>query len=264
VVINLAVNSRDAMPNGGKLIFQTKNLELSTPYVEKGFEIPTGRYIVLTVADTGTGIAPEHLDRVFEPFFTTKEASQGTGLGLSTVYGIVKQSGGYITVHSEVGLGTAFKIYLPRVDQPVDASTPPEMDEQRLHGTETVLVVEDDQSVCELAAGILKQHGYKVITANSGEEALRRAREFQGTIHLLLTDIVMAGTSGHELSQQLKKMQGELRVLYMSGYPHFSLSTSDFLDFGQPILAKPFTPSELSREARRILDHASHAAAVER
>ena len=262
VVVNLAINSRDAMPRGGQLVFQTKNVELSSPYGERGFEIPAGRYIVLTVTDTGTGIAPENLDRVFEPFFTTKEASQGTGLGLSTVYGIVKQSGGYISVHSELGLGTTFRIYLPRVDQVAESLMPADIETPSLDGTERILVVEDDQSVCELAASVLKQHGYNIMTATSAEDALRRVGEFKGVIDLLLTDIVMAGTNGYELAALLKEVQPGLKVLYMSGYPHFALSGPEPVDL-QAILAKPFTPSELLRDARRVLDHQGDAAALE-
>jgi len=262
VVVNLAINSRDAMPNGGKLVFQTKNLELSTAHAAKTFEIPPGSYVVLTATDTGTGIAPENLDRVFEPFFTTKEAGQGTGLGLSTVYGIIKQSGGYISVHSELGLGTTFKIYLPRVDQPIDTLTPEETGSQKLDGTETILIAEDDKGVCELAASVLKQRGYKVLIAHSGEEALRRAGEFPDEIHLLLTDIVMSRPAGPELARQLKRARPSLKVLYMSGYPQLSVAGGNIIELDQPILAKPFTPLELVREARKVLDCENHLTAV--
>ncbi|HEY6253240.1 MAG TPA: ATP-binding protein [Candidatus Angelobacter sp.] len=262
VVINLAVNSRDAMQHGGKLIFQTRNLELSTPFEAKGFEIPPGRYVVLTATDTGTGIPPENLDRVFEPFFTTKEAGHGTGLGLSTVFGIVKQSGGYISVDSELGLGTTFKIYLPRVDKPVETFAPSEIRAQSLDGTETILIAEDDESICELAATVLQQRGYNVLVSNSGDEALRRASEFPGEIHLLLTDIVMSRPAGPELARQLKKVRPSLKVLYMSGYPQLSVAGGNMIELDQPILAKPFTPSELVREARRILDCENHLTTV--
>jgi CheY-like chemotaxis protein len=216
--------------------------------------IPAGHYIVLGVTDTGTGILPEHLDRIFEPFFTTKEAGHGTGLGLSTIYGIIKQSGGYILVYSEAGLGTTFNVFLPRVDEPAETIAPAQQTSRNLHGTETVLVVEDDRSVCTLTANILGQHGYKVITANSAEEALRRAGEFEDAIHLLLTDIVMAKTSGIELARQLKERRPGLSVLYMSGYPYFSVSGASVMDFRETILAKPFTPSELLRAIRTCLD----------
>ena len=261
VVMNLAINARDAMPNGGKLVFETRNLELADPYPQRGFEIPAGRYVVLGVTDTGTGILPEHLDRIFEPFFTTKEVGSGTGLGLSTVYGIVKQSGGYISVDSKAGLGTTFNIYLPRVDEPAETLAPALKAPRNLHGTETVLVVEDDRRVCTLTANILGQHGYKVIPAVSAEEALARAGDFEGEIHLLLTDIVMARTNGRELAQRLKEQRPGLRVLYMSGYPHFSLSGAGMMDFRETILAKPFTPSELVRAIRTCLDCEVHGEA---
>ncbi len=260
VVMNLAVNSRDAMPNGGKLVFQTRNLELSSPYLETGFEIPLGHYVMFSVTDTGVGIAPEHLDRIFEPFFTTKGASHGTGLGLATVYGIVKQSGGYISVYSEVGLGTTFKIYLPRVDQPADVLKPAVVNGHIPGGAETILIAEDDQRLCQLATDVLRQRGYRVLAANSGEEALQRANEFENKIDLLLADIVMPGIGGYELARQLKGSRPGLKVLYMSGYPHYSLSSRT--DFHEPILAKPFTPSELTREIRRVLDGENHMAAV--
>jgi PAS domain S-box-containing protein len=263
VVINLALNSRDAMPNGGKLVFQTENLELASPYVESGFRMPLGRYVVLAVSDTGTGILPQHRERVFEPFFTTKEAGHGTGLGLSTVYGIIKQSGGYISVYSEVGLGTTFKIYLPRVDKPVDTLKPETISTQNLNGTETILIAEDDPRVCELAAGILSQHGYKVLTANSAAEALRCASEFKGEVHLLLADIVMAAASGYELARKLKEMRPALKVLYMSGYPRYALSSRmNMNDFHESLLSKPFTPAELAHETRRTLDGENHLVAM--
>ena len=253
VVMNLAVNSRDAMPNGGKLLFETKNLELSAAYPGKGFEIPAGRYVVLAVTDTGTGIKPEHLDRIFEPFFTTKEVGSGTGLGLSTVYGIVHQSGGWISVYSEPDLGTTFKVCLPRVDASAETFRPIEKGPENLRGTETVLVVDDDQGVCALTGNILDQYGYQVITSNSGDDALRRAGEFEGEIHLLVTDVVMARINGSELAQRLKVKRPGLKVLYMSGFPSLSLSNGSVMDFRETTLAKPFAPSELAREARRTL-----------
>lgn len=254
VVMNLAINARDAMPKGGRLVFETKNMDLTAPYVQRGFEIAAGRYVVLTVTDTGMGILPEHLERIFEPFFTTKEAGRGTGLGLSTVYGIIRQSGGYVSVYSEPGLGTTFNVYLPRVDQPAETFTADSTATGSLEGTETVLVVEDDVRVCKLTADILGQHGYRVVTANSGEDAFLRTSAFEGTIDLLLTDIVMARTSGPELAQRLKEQRPGLRVLYMSGYPHFALSGANVMDYRETILPKPFTPSELVLAIRTCLD----------
>jgi PAS domain S-box-containing protein len=254
VVMNLAVNARDAMPQGGKLLFETKTLDLTVPYPERGFEIPPGRYVMLIVTDNGTGIRPEDLDRIFEPFFTTKVIGTGTGLGLSTVYGIVKQSGGYIWASSDLGLGTTFKVCLPRVDSPADAIRPAEPEPENLAGTETVLVVDDDRRVCELTAKILDQYGYQVITANSGEDAERRAGEFAKEIHLLVTDVVMSGTSGRELAEQLKAKRPGLKTIYMSGYPHVALSREQIIDLRGATLPKPFAPTELAREAKRALN----------
>jgi two-component system, cell cycle sensor histidine kinase and response regulator CckA len=254
VVINLAVNARDAMPGGGKLLFESKNLDLSAPYTERGLEIPAGHYVMLAVTDTGTGIAPEHLGRIFEPFFTTKQPGHGTGLGLSTVYGIVRQSGGHVWVYSDVGVGSTFKICLPRVDSPAEAIKPLDLDPESLRGTETVLVVDDDVRVCELTAKVLAQYGYHVIAAHSSEDALRRAREFNGEIHLLVSDVVMAKASGLELARRLKSTRPGLAVLYMSGYPQLALTEDSVVDLGAITLPKPFTPSDLAREARKALD----------
>jgi PAS domain S-box-containing protein len=254
VVINLAINARDAMPNGGTLLFDTKNQDFATPYAERNFEIPLGRYVLLAVTDDGTGIAPEMVDRLFEPFFTTKEIGRGTGLGLSTVYGIIKQSGGFIWVYSEVGVGTTFKVCLPRVDQPAETATRPETAAEDLRGTETILVVEDDPRVRELTARILREYGYKVLAAESGEEALRQAERSTGEIHLLLTDVIMSRAKGTEFAKQLKAKLLRLEVVYMSGYPHFSSSARDPLDFRDRLLTKPFSPSELARKVRAALN----------
>lgn len=253
VAMNLAVNARDAMPQGGKLIFATKNLDLTVAYPGKGFEIPPGRYVVLIVADTGTGIQPENLDRIFEPFFTTKGVGVGTGLGLSTVYGIVRQSRGWIWAESDVGVGTSFKICLPRVDLPADAVQVDHPGLENLSGEGTVLVVDDDDAICELAAKILYQYGYHVITATSGKDAERWAREFDQEIHLLVTDVVMAGTSGQQLAEKLKKQRPTLKIIYMSGYQHLTHSHEVPVDLPAAILGKPFAPADLAREAKKIL-----------
>jgi nitrogen-specific signal transduction histidine kinase len=255
VVMNLAVNARDAMPDGGKLFFETKNLELTSAFAEGNREMPPGRYVMLAVSDLGTGIAPEHLDRIFEPFFTTKEVGRGTGLGLSTVYGIVKQSGGYIWVYSELGRGTTFKIYLPRVDQPAESLSPFEAGPEDLTGTETVLVVEDDARVRELTAKILNQYGYKPITACCAEEALCRSDEFGSEIHLLLTDVVLASTGGRELAERLKARRPRLKVVYMSGYSHLWFCESETVNYPETLLVKPFGPSAMARIIRKTLNH---------
>jgi len=254
VVMNLAVNARDAMQRGGTLLFETKNLDLSLPYPITGFEIPAGRYVMLVVSDTGTGICPEHLDRIFEPFFTTKGVGSGTGLGLSTVYGLVKQSGGYIWVDSDVGVGTTFKLCLPRVDLPPDPIRLDKTGHENLTGSATVLVVDDDSRVCELTAKILSQYGYHVITADSGEHAERRADEFGDEIHLLVTDLVMPGESGKELAQQLKTKRPALKTLYMSGYPNLTRSVKNGGGFWEATLPKPFAPVDLARAAKNALN----------
>jgi PAS domain S-box-containing protein len=256
VVMNLAVNARDAMPRGGTLLFQTQNLDLPVPYPASGFEIPAGRYVLLVVTDTGTGIRPEDLDRIFEPFFTTKAAGSGTGLGLSTVYGIVKQSGGYIWAYSDLGVGTTFKVCLPRVDLPPDPIDLEETALEDLSGSETVLVVDDDARVCELTAKILGQYGYHVITADSEERAEQRAADFAGEIHLLVTDVVMAEGGGRELAQQLKIARPAIRTLYMSGYPHLARAGKTDTNFGESMLLKPFAPIDLARAAKRALNGA--------
>ena len=252
VIMNLALNARDAMPNGGTLTFETQNLDLALPGSQNGLEMPPGRYVTLTITDTGTGILPEHLDRIFEPFFTTKAKGKGTGLGLSTVYGIVRQSGGYVWADSHVGAGTVFKVCLPRVDAEADVIGLPAASD-KLHGTETVLVVDDDCGVCELTAKILGQCGYQVLTAHSGEEALRQADAFSADIDLLVTDVVMPQMSGWELARRLKAKRPGLKVIYFSGY-------SDVSPVGEqpvalaPILCKPFSPHDLASHVREVLD----------
>jgi len=242
------------MPHGGTLLFETKNLDLPLPYPAAGFEIPAGRYVMLVVTDTGTGISREHLDRIFEPFFTTKAVGLGTGLGLSTVYGIVKQSGGYVWIYSDVGIGTTFKVCLPRVDLPPDPIRLDKPEREDLTGSATVLVVDDDARVCELTAKILSQYGYHVITADSAERAERRAAEFGDEIHLLVTDLVMSGESGKELAQQLKTKRPCLKTLYMSGYPNVTHSVKTGADFWEATLPKPFAPVDLARAAKNALN----------
>ena len=255
VLMNLAANASDAMPNGGTLRIATRNLDLTSAYPERDFEIPAGRYVILEVSDTGTGIAPEFLGRIFEPFFTTKEAGRGTGLGLSTVYGIVKQSGGYVWAHSEPDAGATFKICLPRIDQAADevalqALATPSV----LGGNETVLLVEDDSSVRELVTKILAQYAYRVVSAASGTEAIRLARQYESEIHLLLTDVIMPDGSGKDLAALLRDLRPRLKVLYISGYPHIPSAGVDTMDFREAFLAKPFAPADLAGRVRETLD----------
>ncbi len=253
VLMNLVVNARDAMPTGGKLILETGNAELGDQYAELHQQVVPGRYVMLAVSDTGAGMTPEIKARIFEPFFTTKEKGKGTGLGLSTVYGIIKQSGGYVWVYSEIGRGTAFKLYLPRVDAPADALVPAR-EPASLAGTETILLAEDDPVLRPLAKGLLEKLGYAVLDAGDAAEALEAARQHNGPIHLLVTDVVMPGISGRELARQLEQTRPTTRVLYTSGYTDDAIVHHGMLESGLNFLQKPFTPAALARKVREVLD----------
>ncbi|HEY2459461.1 MAG TPA: PAS domain S-box protein [Candidatus Acidoferrum sp.] len=254
IIMNLAVNSRDAMPGGGRLIIETSNAELDATYNTTHPIVKPGRYILLAVSDTGTGMDAATQAHIFEPFFTTKEQGKGTGLGLATVYGVVKQSGGFIWVYSEVGKGTSFKIYLPRVDEAVDKGgmIHPLADVPR--GTETVLLAEDEQDVRDVAREFLESGGYTVIEARDGAEALRLASQHPaGTIDLLVTDMVMPGMTGQQLAGRLKQQHGDLRVIYMSGYSEHTVAEAAHPDFSVRLLTKPFCRNALLRAAREVL-----------
>jgi two-component system cell cycle sensor histidine kinase/response regulator CckA len=252
VIMNLAVNSQDAMPTGGQLTIETADVELSEGYVEAHQTVRPGSYTMLVVTDTGTGMDAETRSRAFEPFFTTKEKGHGTGLGLSTVYGIVQQSGGYVWLYSEPGHGTTFKIYLPRVDEPTGQPLPREMP-KTLTGTETILLVEDEAMMRPLVNGILEKRGYRVLVAQNATEALTLARQHDGPIHLLLTDVVMPGNSGPELAARLVASRPETAVLYMSGYTDDATVRHGLLDRGLNYIQKPFTPSALAQKVRQVL-----------
>jgi PAS domain S-box-containing protein len=254
VIVNLAVNARDAMPTGGRLTIETANADLSDEYAEGHQPVVPGRYVMLAVSDTGIGMAPEIRGRIFEPFFTTKDKGKGTGLGLSTVYGIVKQSGGYIWVYSEPAHGATFKIYLPRVDAPVEAPAPPRPRGPAPAGTGTILVAEDDDLLRPLIRSILEVHGYKVLDAPNARAALARAREHAGDIHLLVTDVVMPGESGRQLARQLLDVRPKLRVLYVSGYTDDAIVHHGMLEPGLHYLQKPFTPAALVGKVRDVLE----------
>jgi len=253
VLMNLVVNARDAMPTGGKLLLETANADLTEQYAELHQPVIPGRYVMLAVSDTGTGMDAETRARIFEPFFTTKEKGRGTGLGLSTVYGIVKQSGGYVWVYSEPGRGTTFKLYFPRVDAPAEIPAPPR-EAATLTGTETILLAEDDEMLRPLAKGLLKKLGYTVLDAENAERALGLASAHAGPIHLLVADVVMPGASGRELARQLAESRPDTKVLYVSGYTDDAIVHHGMLEPGLNFLQKPFNPGALARKVREVLD----------
>ena len=255
VIMNLAVNARDAMPEGGNLTIETAEVDLDETYTqERDVKIKPGPYVMLAVSDMGMGMSEETQTRIFEPFFTTKEKGKGTGLGLSTVYGIVKQNGGYIWCSSEPGKGTTFKIYLPRVEGEAEQVEKEQTSLKGLAGSETVLVVEDNDAVRNLARRILKGYGYSVLEAQNGEEALDVCNQHEGSIHLMVTDVVMPGMSGRELSDRIKPLCPEMKVLFMSGYTENAIAHYGVLEPGVNFIAKPFSQESLLRKVRQVLD----------
>src|SRR5947208_2662519 len=254
VIVNLAVNARDAMPQGGKLTLETRNIDLDSSYTLEHSLVKPGPYVQLTVSDSGIGMDEETQAHAFEPFFTTKPRGQGTGLGLAMVYGTVKQSGGFIWVYSEPGRGATFKIYLPRVDAPVESATPPAPVERPPRGSETVLLAEDEPAVRAIAQQVLERHGYTVLASQSGADALALAAQHGATIHLLLTDVVMPGMSGRDLADRLTAQRPGIRVLYISGYTDNAIVRHGMLDPGLAYLQKPFRPDALVRKVRDVLD----------
>jgi two-component system cell cycle sensor histidine kinase/response regulator CckA len=254
VIMNLAVNARDAMPMGGKLKIETASVELDQTYTRNHPGSKVGSYVLLAVTDTGSGMDAGTLTHIFEPFFTTKERGKGTGLGLATVYGIVKQSNGYIGVESAPGKGTSFQIYLPR-----HAGQPAVQEEEsdsvdKLGGSESILLVEDSEPLRKLAKTYLESAGFSVLSAESGEDALEVATRFGGSFDLLLTDVVMPGMNGRVLAEHLLPRQPGMRVLYMSGYTDSFIAGHGVLDPGTHLLHKPFTEDVLIRKVREVLD----------
>jgi DNA-binding response OmpR family regulator len=256
VIMNLAVNARDAMASGGKLTIETSNVTLDEDYARVHAPLPAGDYVMVAISDTGEGMDNETQSHIFEPFFTTK-GTKGTGLGLSTVYGIVKQSGGYIWVHSELGRGTTFKIYLPRVastGQAVAHIAAPVEYRRVEPGTETILLVEDEANLRYLARQYLEKQGYKVIEAADGAVAMQIAVAHDKVIHLLLTDVIMPGMNGRELAQRICEIRPNVKVLYMSGYTENVIGHDGMLDTGVSLLQKPFTLRDLKGKVREVLD----------
>jgi len=253
VIVNLAVNAKDAMIEGGKLTIETADVELDEEYAHRHIAVIPGQYVMLSVSDTGVGMTSEVKERVFEPFFTTKEQGKGTGLGLSTVYGIVKQSGGNIWIYSEPGQGTTFKIYLPQVDEPLTEEKE-EVVKEIPRGNETILVVEDEETVRKLAIRLLKSQGYRVLEAPDGGKALLLCEKLKERIHLILTDVVMPGMSGRKLVERLKEIHPEMKVLYMSGYTDNAIVHHGVLEEGTKFIQKPFTLENLARKVREALD----------
>src|SRR6267143_835104 len=252
--MNLAVNARDAMPSGGKLTIETANVRFEDVASFYGVAVPPGEYVMLSVRDTGTGMDSETQEHIFEPFFTTKAEGKGTGLGLATVYGIVKQNGGYVFADSELGKGTTFKIYLPKVDQPVEAPSFQTAKTARAPaGSETLLVVEDERAFRELLHEGLRSRGYHVLVASNGVEALQVAERHSGPIRILITDVIMPQMSGPELAKSLRKVRRNTDVLYMSGYTDDRVSEMSGPGGELTLIQKPFYLDDLVRKIHEIV-----------
>ncbi|MCK4620340.1 MAG: response regulator, partial [Desulfobacterales bacterium] len=265
VIMNLVVNARDAMyacadsaagrPQGGKLTIETANVDLDENYFrEHGIKETPGHYVMLAVSDTGSGIDKETREHIFEPFFSTKEVGKGTGLGLSTVYGIVKQSNGFVWVYSEPGKGTTFKVYLPKVKGDAEPEEKEQTSVAELGGSETVLIVEDDYGLRKFAQEVLLRHGYRVLDAENGEDALKVGKEHDGQIDLMITDVVMPKMGGKEAAERLQPLYPQMKVIYMSGYTDNAIVRHGVLEPGLNFFEKPFTPEGLARKVREALD----------
>jgi CheY-like chemotaxis protein len=256
VIMNLAVNARDAMPDGGKLDIRTENVDVDESLLAAHPDALPGKYVVMTVTDSGLGMDEKTLQSAFEPFFTTKEPGKGTGLGLATVYGIVRQSGGWIDVQSAMGKGSSFKIYIPQTDaRQVPAL--PVVTAKAMRGTETVMVVEDQEAVRELAKTVLEAYGYRVLEASSGDAALAFVKQYSQEIHLLVTDVILPGMNGMDLSKRLRTLRPKLKVLFISGYPAEVISRRGVLEPEVAYLPKPLSPESLVAKVREVLGEPS-------
>lgn len=258
VIMNLTVNARDALPAGGKITVETANVEMGEHFGEQQ-QVRPGSYVMLAISDNGSGMDSETLAHAFEPFFTTKQSGKGTGLGLATVYGIVRQSGGSIEAYSEPGMGTAMKVFLPSVAGATDAPAAGRDEAGAVNGSETILVVEDEDSVRTLVSNILKQRGYSVLEASRGQEALNISKSHAGPIQLVVTDVVMPEMSGPDMVRKLEKIRPQSRILYMSGYTDEAMIRHGILETRTEFLQKPFLPHELAQKVRRVLDRRDEA-----
>lgn len=260
IIMNLAANARDAMPNGGRLTIETGNVSLDETYQQNHLIVPRGEYVMLTVSDSGEGIAADHIHHIFEPFYTTKSDGKGTGLGLATVYGIVKQSGGFIWVYSEPGLGTAFKIYLPVVHAAA-AVRPPAPIETKIRGSETILLVEDEAAVRHSTREFLALNGYSVIEAKDGADAVQISRQYAGQIDILVTDVVLPKLGGAQVAERLAMERPFTKVLFVSGYAENTILRHGVVDVSTRFLQKPFSLKALARKIREVLESEIAAAA---
>jgi len=254
IVVNLVVNSRDAISGAGHISLKTQNTGLDDAFCSAHAGAVPGDYVLLSVSDNGLGMSKETMENIFEPFFTTKELGKGTGLGLATVYGIMKQNMGFIDVQSELGRGTTFHIYLPRTHVPVSEEQPSQETDENLRGTETVLLVEDEESVLQLSKRILEQLGYAVLAAENPLDALELARSHSGRIDLLLTDVIMPGMNGKEFTEKLSAIKAGFRAIFMSGYTDDVIAQHGVLDEGVHFLQKPFSVQSLAAKVREVLD----------